>query len=105
MRIIALMVHVLFVILLIPIYIMLKLMKWIGILVQMVSGWVFRTLGIIFFLTTVRCFLFQLEDSSMLLRMLISSIVVFMLPLIGDLVVAAVALLEGIVMLTIRYGI
>ena len=46
-----------------PVMIVLKLLEWGCSLAQMMSGWIFRLLGIIMLLTAFGCWGFQLEEA------------------------------------------
>lgn len=74
--------------------IVLKLLEWGCSLAQMMSGWIFRLLGIIMLLTAFGCWGFQLEEATEISRMIVAGIVVFLLPMVGDVIIAGVMLAE-----------
>lgn len=82
---------------LIPIVILLKMMKGFCNLVQLFSGWIFRLLGLITLATAVACWLFRIEGTSEVIRMGIVGFGVFALPVIGELIIAGIMLLEILV--------
>ena len=77
-----------------PVMIVLKLLEWGCRLAQMMSGWIFRLLGIIMLLTAFGCWGFQLEEATEISRMIVAGIVVFLLPMVGDVIIAGVMLAE-----------
>ena len=78
----------------VPVLIILKLVEWICSLAQLMSGWIFRLLGIIMLLTAFGCWGFQIEEAQEITRMIIAGIVVFFLPMVGELLIAGVILAE-----------
>lgn len=84
-------------IVLIPVFILLKLVEGICNLAQLLSGWVFRLLGLVMLTTAVCCFLFQMEEIGEVIRMGIAGISVFLLPMVGELLIAGIVILEMLV--------
>lgn len=82
---------------LIPIFILLKMMKGLCNLIQLFSGWLLRLLGLITLATAVACWLFRIEGTSEVIRMGIVGVGVFALPVIGELIIAGIMLLEILV--------
>ena len=78
----------------VPVLIILKLVEWICSLAQLMSGWIFRLLGIIMLLTAFGCWGFQIEEAQEITRMIIAGIVVFFLPMVGEVLIAGVMLAE-----------
>lgn len=81
----------------VPVLIVLKLVELACSLAQMMSGWIFRLLGIIMLLTAFGCWGFQLEEAPEISRMIVAGIVVFLLPMAGDVIIAGVMLAEMVV--------
>ena len=84
-------------VILIPAFIVLKLIEWLCSLAQAMSGWIFRLIGLLMLVTVFFSWGFQLEDSQELIRMSIAGITVFLLPMIGELLIAGVMVLELLV--------
>lgn len=82
---------------LIPVFILLKFMEGICNLAQLFSGWIFRLLGLITLATAVGCWIFHIEEQSEVIRMSIAGIGLFLLPVIGELIIAGIMLLEILV--------
>lgn len=82
---------------LIPAYIALKLAEGVCSLVQLVSGWIFRALGLIILATAMGCWLLHLEEMQEVIRIGVAGLVVFLLPIAGELAIAGLMLLDVLV--------
>ena len=79
---------------LLPIYAILKFIEWICNLAQLLSGWVFRFLGLLMLATAVVCWAMRLDTAPEIIRMLVAGVTVFLLPIVGDFIVAGIILLQ-----------
>lgn len=82
---------------LVPVFILLKLMEKIFNLAQLFSGWIFRLFGLIMLATAVGCWLFRIEGAHEVIHMSIVGVALFLLPVIGELIIAGIMLLEILV--------
>ncbi len=81
-------------IMLIPLIVIIKMLKYSAHAVTVASGIVFHLLGIIVLLTTVMCFVFRTENADVLKNMFLTGIVVYCLPLIGTVMTGVIAAIE-----------
>ena len=79
---------------LVPIYIILKIVEWLCGVAQLLSGWVFRLIGLLMLATALACWVMRLETGPEVVRMLVAGVTMFLLPMVGDLIVAAIILIE-----------
>lgn len=89
---------------LIPVFILLKLIKVICNLVQLFSGWIFRLFGLIVLVTAIGCWIFHIEEAGEIIRMSIAGVGLFLLPVIGEVIIAGIMLLEILVKQAISEG-
>ena len=82
---------------LVPVFILLKLLEKIFNLAQLFSGWIFRLFGLIMLATAVGGWLFRIEGAHEVIRMSIVGVALFLLPVIGELIIAGIMLLEILV--------
>ncbi len=82
------------VLVLLPIYAILKIIEWMCNLAQLLSGWVFRLLGLLMLATAVACWVMRLDTAPEIIRMLVAGVTVFLLPMVGDFIVAGIMLVE-----------
>lgn len=82
---------------LIPAFVVLKLIEWLCSFTQAMSGWLFRLIGLLMLVTVFFSWGFHLEESKELIRMCIAGIMVFLMPMIGELLIAGIMLLELLV--------
>ena len=93
-----------FKVVLITVFILLELVKGICNFAQLLSGWIFRLLGLIVLATAVGCWLFRIEEVNEVIRMSIAGVGLFLLPVIGELIIAGIMLLEILVRQAISEG-
>lgn len=93
-----------FKVVLITVFILLKLVKGICNFAQLLSGWIFRLFGLIVLATAVGCWLFRIEEVNEVIRMSIAGVGLFLLPVIGELIIAGIMLLEILVRQAISEG-
>lgn len=58
------------------------ILKWISAFCGSITGWIFRILAIITFLTAIITYLMQMSTGGEMLQMLIGAFIVFMLPMV-----------------------
>lgn len=64
----------------VPLIIIVSVLKWIAITFHGLTGWIFRILAIITFLTAIVTYLMQISTGGEALRMLIGAFIIFALP-------------------------
>lgn len=80
-----------------PIYIVLKVVEWLISLTQLLSGWIFRLLGIIILLIAFASWGFGLETKAEIIRIATTGVVIFAIPLLWELITAIDIVLEFLV--------
>lgn len=84
-------------IILVPAFVILKLAEGICNLAQLLSGWIFRVFGLIILATAAGCWFLHLEETHEVLHMCMTGVGVFLLPMIGELLIAGIVILELLV--------
>ncbi|MCD8013516.1 MAG: hypothetical protein LUG99_10125 [Lachnospiraceae bacterium] len=74
---------------LLPVMCLVLMMKWIGNFCVFCSAWIFRILAMIFFLTAILSGLMGLEGWPAVWQMLIGAFIIFLIPCVGEALVAA----------------
>lgn len=81
---------------LLPVRIVLRAAKLTGEFVLFSSAWFFHTLALIFFGTTVSCYFMGIESGQAIIKMLVGSFMIFLIPVTGEYIVGAVDWLERV---------
>lgn len=76
---------------LMPVALALTILKWLCAFVLHCSGWIFRLLAMIFFLTAIGSYAFGLEGGREVLRMLGVAFLVFLIPAIAGWITIGIA--------------
>ncbi|MCC8104392.1 MAG: hypothetical protein LIP11_19780 [Clostridiales bacterium] len=71
------------------------ILKWAGMFVVSCSAWIFRILAMVFFLTAVLSGLMGLEEWPAVGRMLAGAFVIFLVPCVGETIVAVMELVSS----------
>ncbi|MCD7883034.1 MAG: hypothetical protein LUI87_04910 [Lachnospiraceae bacterium] len=80
---------------LLPILVVTIMLKWVGTFVVFCSAWIFRILAMILFLTAVLSGMMGLEEWPAVWKMLAGTFVVFMIPCVGEALVAVTKIASG----------
>ena len=89
---------------LVPILAVLKLMEWMTTIVQLMSGWVFRILGLIMLVTAFFSWGFQLEETAEIIHMSVMGVIVFLLPMVWEILMTGIMMLELLIKKVFRRG-
>ena len=81
-------------VLLIPVIVALTLVQWAGIFLNSISGVLLGILALIFALTGIASLMFGLASGSEALKMIIAGFVMFMVPVIGELFVTMITVVN-----------
>ena len=79
-----------------PAFVVVAICKWIALFLSSMTGWIFRTLALITFLTAAVTYLMQISDGRETIWMLIGAFAVFMLPIVLDMCTGAFTILQTI---------
>lgn len=80
---------------LLPILAAIIILKWVGTFFVFCSAWIFRILAMILFLTAVLSGLMGLEGWPAVWKMLIGAFVIFLIPCVGEVLMAATEIASG----------
>lgn len=78
----------------IPLMIAVTLVQWVGVFLIGFSSVIFNLFAGLYFMLSICCYLMQISTGAETLRMLIMAFVVFLIPYIGEWIVAKVAMVN-----------
>lgn len=85
------MIHILIKIIMLPVILALTLILWICIFLNSISGLIMGILSLIFALTGIASWLFDLASGGECLKMMIAAVVIFLIPNIGSWLIERIA--------------
>ncbi len=86
----------------VPVMVLMTLIQWIGVFITSISSVILNILAGLFFLCGVLAYLMGISTGHEALRMVIAGFVIFILPVVMEVIVAGIAALNGILRHFIR---